>query len=152
MSNKPNSARVSPGGAGRNREIRSTKLEIRKMSDGLRMSIEVANEPNWPGGPRLGITDCRLGIGDWGRRRLGTPGRGMSNKPNLLRFGAENEDRRKNKANFRRGRRVAMRQPSASRRLPLPPGYAGDRKCQTNPISQRRKRTEIGRGDKKSPV
>jgi len=46
MSNKPNSARVSPGGAGRTREIRNPKLEIRKMSDGSRMSVEMTNKAN----------------------------------------------------------------------------------------------------------
>jgi len=56
-------ARVSPGGAGRSREIRDPKLEIRKVSGGLRMSVEVINEANlWAGGLPLGIWDCGLGI------------------------------------------------------------------------------------------
>jgi len=40
MTNKANCTRVSPGGAGRSREIRNHKLEIRKVSDGLRMSAK----------------------------------------------------------------------------------------------------------------
>jgi len=49
--NEANPARVSPGGAGRSREIRNPKLEIRKISDGSRMSVEMTNKANWAGGP-----------------------------------------------------------------------------------------------------
>jgi len=53
--NEANLARVSPGGAGRSRKIRNPKLETRKVSDGLRMSIEMTNEPNLRlFGPKMG--------------------------------------------------------------------------------------------------
>jgi len=88
-------------------EIRSTKLEIRKLSDGLRMGIDASNEPNLPrfgpenegGGEKQSQSeragDPRLRIADsWQRVR------GMTNKPNLPRFGPKNGGRVENKANL----------------------------------------------------
>jgi len=75
----------------------------------------------------------------------------VTNKPNLPRFGAENEDRRGDEANFRHERHTAMRQPSASSRLPLPPGCAGAENVKRTQFAAFRAKNE-GRDVKQSQL
>jgi len=108
--------RFAQGGA-----IRDLGLRIRDSRRGRRST----NEPNAPAGASIA-----------GEREPG-----MSNKANLPVFQAKIGDVVRNKPNIHRGRcgrDAPMRPPSASRRLPLPPGAGNVKRSQFGGPGSRR--------------